>query len=292
MQLAKPVPRAGASTTFGVLGALEAVPDGGRLELPRSAKTRALLGYLLVEAGSLWCEHLASVLWETSEDGRGGLRWTLSKLRPLLAGLPGVTLKLARNIRALTAWPACWFARFAASGRRCFLRRLTRAARSRGVASRTTRYGLIWTCTVSWLGQSQCPWLPCSTQTPPWQGDAGRSVTTSRSWTTHPAAARDSPRTAAMRWGLRMGFSPQSRVGQKRVHPRARSQARVKTPHLSLVAKSHALVSSTTQVGVVDWAVGPTFPSGARGLVGFWSECTKDSTFPPGVPLLSKERCP
>ena len=95
--LAEPAPRAGARTSFGVLGALEAVRGEARLELPRSAKTRALLGYLLVEPRPFSREHLCALLWETSADARGGLRWSLSKLRPLLDGRGGVLLHATRE---------------------------------------------------------------------------------------------------------------------------------------------------------------------------------------------------
>ena len=74
-------------------------------------------------------------------------------------------------------------------------------------------YGRTSTMTLSCscsCGQSQCEWFPSWTQTAPWQGAAGRSVTTSRSWTTHPAAASDTPTKAASRVVFRIGFVLQS----------------------------------------------------------------------------------
>jgi hypothetical protein len=76
-------------------------------------------------------------------------------------------------------------------------------------------YGLTSTMTLSCscscscsCGQSQCEWFPSWTQTAPWQGAAGRSVTASRSWTTHPAAATDTPTNAASRVIFRICRSP------------------------------------------------------------------------------------
>src|SRR5204863_1833046 len=67
-----------------VLGSLCVERGGERLELPPSKKTRALLGYLLIEGREQTREHLCSLFWDLPDDPRGALRWSLSRLRPLL----------------------------------------------------------------------------------------------------------------------------------------------------------------------------------------------------------------
>jgi len=67
-----------------VLGSVCVERDGERLALPPSKKTRALLGYLLVEGREQTREHLCSLFWDLPDDPRGALRWSLSRLRPLL----------------------------------------------------------------------------------------------------------------------------------------------------------------------------------------------------------------
>jgi pimeloyl-ACP methyl ester carboxylesterase/DNA-binding SARP family transcriptional activator len=58
---------------------------GGRVEaLPQSRKTRALLAYLVVKGAPQRREALCEVLWELPDDPRASLRWSLSKLRPLI----------------------------------------------------------------------------------------------------------------------------------------------------------------------------------------------------------------
>lgn len=77
---------------FGVLGILTTVGTG--VPLPASRKTRALLGYLLLSARPLRREHLCDVFWDNGpDDPRAELRWSLSKLRPLLDG---------QNVKRLT----------------------------------------------------------------------------------------------------------------------------------------------------------------------------------------------
>jgi DNA-binding SARP family transcriptional activator/predicted ATPase len=67
-----------------LLGELELVRDGRAMALPASKKTRALLGYLAVEGRAALRERLCELLWEGPDDPRAQLRWSLSKLRPLL----------------------------------------------------------------------------------------------------------------------------------------------------------------------------------------------------------------
>src|SRR5262245_29573524 len=67
-----------------LLGDLEVLHDGRPVPLPASKKTRALLGYLAVTGRAHQREHLCRLLWDTPDDPRAALRWTLWKLRPLV----------------------------------------------------------------------------------------------------------------------------------------------------------------------------------------------------------------
>ncbi|MEO8216404.1 MAG: AAA family ATPase [Acidobacteriota bacterium] len=54
------------------------------MTLPRSKKTRALLGYLVATARSHTRQRLCELLWDGPSDPRAALRWSLTKLRPIL----------------------------------------------------------------------------------------------------------------------------------------------------------------------------------------------------------------
>lgn len=58
--------------------------------LPRSRKTRALLAYLALTGRAHRREQLCDLFWDITDDPRAALRWSLSKLRPVLesAGEP------------------------------------------------------------------------------------------------------------------------------------------------------------------------------------------------------------
>jgi pimeloyl-ACP methyl ester carboxylesterase/DNA-binding SARP family transcriptional activator len=72
-----------------VLGELEVRRDGAPLALPQSRKTRALLAFLVMHRAPQRRDALCELLWELPDDPRAALRWSLSKLRPLL-NEPGV----------------------------------------------------------------------------------------------------------------------------------------------------------------------------------------------------------
>ena len=67
-----------------LVGPIALLRDGEPVPLPSSRKTRALLGYLAVGGRPVRREHLTTLLWEVPDDPRGALRWSLSKLRPLV----------------------------------------------------------------------------------------------------------------------------------------------------------------------------------------------------------------
>jgi len=67
-----------------LLGELE-ISVGGRVQaLPPSKKTRALLAYLVATARPHSRERLCALLWDGPDDPRAALRWSLTKIRPLL----------------------------------------------------------------------------------------------------------------------------------------------------------------------------------------------------------------
>ena len=73
-----------------VLGELELWRGAARVELPQSKKTRALLAYLAVSGRPQRRDRLSNLLWDVADDPRAALRWSLSKLRPLVDE-PGAT---------------------------------------------------------------------------------------------------------------------------------------------------------------------------------------------------------
>jgi adenylate cyclase len=67
-----------------LLGEIEVVRGGERLELPPSRKVRALLVYLLVTGRPHLRGRLCSIFWDLPDDPRGALRSALSKLRAVI----------------------------------------------------------------------------------------------------------------------------------------------------------------------------------------------------------------
>jgi len=67
-----------------VLGKLALLRAGARVRLPSSRKTRALLAYLAVTARPHSRDRLCSMFWNVPDDPRAALRWSLTRLRPLV----------------------------------------------------------------------------------------------------------------------------------------------------------------------------------------------------------------
>jgi DNA-binding SARP family transcriptional activator len=67
-----------------VLGDLGIAVAGRVLPLPPSRKTRALLGYLALTGRAQTRQRLCDLLWDGPGDPRAALRWSLTKLRPLV----------------------------------------------------------------------------------------------------------------------------------------------------------------------------------------------------------------
>jgi pimeloyl-ACP methyl ester carboxylesterase/DNA-binding SARP family transcriptional activator len=66
------------------LGGLALFRDGEPVKLPASKRTRALLAYLAVTGRPHRRDSLCEILWDAPDDPRGALRWSLSKIRPLV----------------------------------------------------------------------------------------------------------------------------------------------------------------------------------------------------------------
>jgi predicted ATPase/DNA-binding SARP family transcriptional activator len=66
------------------LGELEIERNGRPIALPQSRKTRALLAYLVLNARPQRRDRLCALFWDVTDDPRGALRWSLSRLRPLV----------------------------------------------------------------------------------------------------------------------------------------------------------------------------------------------------------------
>jgi len=67
-----------------LLGEIGLVRDGVPVALPASKKTRALLGYLVSARAPQPRQRLCDLLWDGPDDPRAALRWSLTKLRPLI----------------------------------------------------------------------------------------------------------------------------------------------------------------------------------------------------------------
>ena len=66
------------------IGPVRVRRDGQALPLPASRKTRALLALLALEPRRHRRERLCELLWDIPDDPRAALRWSLTKLRPLV----------------------------------------------------------------------------------------------------------------------------------------------------------------------------------------------------------------
>jgi pimeloyl-ACP methyl ester carboxylesterase len=86
-----------------VLGEFAVRRDGVDIPLPPSRKTRAVLAYLAVVGRPQRRERLCELFWGIPDDPRGALRWSLSKLRQILAVDGQLLLEADRNLVKLTA---------------------------------------------------------------------------------------------------------------------------------------------------------------------------------------------
>src|SRR5438270_878183 len=80
-----------------LLGELAVVADGAPRVLPASKKTRALLGYLVATRVPHTRQRLCDLLWDGPDDPRAALRWSLTKLRPVVDAAGIVRLNADRE---------------------------------------------------------------------------------------------------------------------------------------------------------------------------------------------------
>src|SRR4051812_42347774 len=77
-----------------LLGEITVLRETEQLVLPPSKKTRALLAYLAMVGRPQRRDHLCRMFWETPDDPRASLRWSLSKLRQVINPAGGETDRL------------------------------------------------------------------------------------------------------------------------------------------------------------------------------------------------------
>jgi len=80
-----------------LLGNLQVERAGVAQALPASKRTRALLGYLVATAKPQTRQHLCELLWEGPDDPRAALRWSLTKLRPIVTTRDAARLDADRD---------------------------------------------------------------------------------------------------------------------------------------------------------------------------------------------------
>ena len=91
--MTSPDAAAAAPLALRLLGEMAVLRDGRAVDLPRSRKTRALLAYLALSTRPRRRDALCAMFWDRPDDPKGALRWSLSKLRPLLDDGTGTRLR-------------------------------------------------------------------------------------------------------------------------------------------------------------------------------------------------------
>jgi len=89
--------KASSRLEIRLLGEISLKLKGEPVSLPASKRTRALLGYLVATATAQNRQALCDLLWDGPDDPRAALRWSLTKLRPLVNELGAERLKADRE---------------------------------------------------------------------------------------------------------------------------------------------------------------------------------------------------
>lgn len=87
--------------TLRLFGGIMVLRDGTAVDLPQSRKTRALLAYLAATNTAQRRDRLCELFWDLPDDPKGSLRWSLSRLRPLVDDKQHVRLRADRQTAVL-----------------------------------------------------------------------------------------------------------------------------------------------------------------------------------------------
>ncbi|NRQ42845.1 alpha/beta fold hydrolase [Rheinheimera sp. YQF-2] len=90
-----------------MLGKLELRRNGMVIAMPASKRSRALLAYLALTARPHRRDRLCEVFWEIPDDPKGALRWSLSKIRPLVNDATAERLQADRERVSLVSSDIC-----------------------------------------------------------------------------------------------------------------------------------------------------------------------------------------
>ena len=89
--------KAPGGLSIRLLGELRLQRGALAVALPASKRTRALLGFLAATAKPQTRQTLCDLLWDGPDDPRAALRWSLTKLRPLVNDAGAERLKADRE---------------------------------------------------------------------------------------------------------------------------------------------------------------------------------------------------
>lgn len=90
-----------------MLGELQVFHNNLLVRLPASKRSRALLAYLAFTARPHRRDRLCEVFWEIPDDPKGALRWSLSKIRPMVNDADTERLQADRERVSLVSSDIC-----------------------------------------------------------------------------------------------------------------------------------------------------------------------------------------
>jgi|GEM_PF-5210299 len=82
---------------IGLTGPMRIVWDGKTRPVPASRKTRAILGYVIMSPRPVTRQRLCELFFDVPDDPRAALRWSLTKIRPLVDDKDTVRLVSERD---------------------------------------------------------------------------------------------------------------------------------------------------------------------------------------------------
>lgn len=94
-------PPSSPSLRLNLFGPVSVERDGVPAAMPASRKTRAILGYLALSGRPVSRQRLCDVFFDAPDDPRASLRWSLTKLRPLVDDTDAPRLVAERDMLRL-----------------------------------------------------------------------------------------------------------------------------------------------------------------------------------------------